>query len=74
MEPPVAERLSLELTVTELVRVTGCKRARDQAEWIRNHYGIPAHVNSANEAIVIRAHIEALREPAETRRPVGRVR
>lgn len=65
---------TLELSPHELVRITGCRRAKDQAAYVREHYGCPAHVNAANECIVIRAHLEAAREPAQNRPSVRQVR
>jgi hypothetical protein len=56
----------------ELVDITGYRRPKDQVAWIREKYGIPAHVNAANEAIVVRAHLEAASSPAAQN--AGRVR
>lgn len=66
----------LQLTREELVRLTGRRRARAQAAWIRRHFaGCPVHLNAANECIVIRAHIESVREPmAHDRPPIRQVR
>lgn len=68
------EAPTLELSRDELIRITGCKRPRDQAEWVSKHYGCRAYVNAANECIVIRAHLEAAREPEQTRPSVRQVR
>lgn len=65
--------LPLQLTPEELFRLTGRRRANQQATWIREHFaGCPAHVNAANECIVIRAHLEAAREPVARDRPAVR--
>jgi hypothetical protein len=64
------------LTLAELVELTGYKRARDQAAYVREHYGIHAVVNAAGECVVVRAHLEAASRPAQTtprHRPVKRV-
>lgn len=53
------------LTQPELAAITGYKRARDQVAWVREKYGIVAHVNAANEAVVLRAHLEAARLPSK---------
>jgi hypothetical protein len=55
----------------ELVAITGYRRPKDQVAWIREKYGIPAHVNAANEAIVVRAHLEGANKPVQN---AGRVR
>lgn len=65
--------MNLVLAAAELVTLTGYKRARDQAAWIREHYGIRAVVNAMNECVVIRAHIEAAREPGQDARPRVRI-
>jgi len=49
----------MKLSYEELVSISGYKRPRDQAACVRDRYGIPAYVNAANEAIVIRAHLES---------------
>lgn len=67
-------RLRLHLTFAELVEVTGYRRASQQAAYIRRHYGCPAHVNAAGECVVIRAHLEAAREPEHNRPPIRQVR
>lgn len=60
---PVREDSPLLLTPDELVGLSGYRRARDQVAWISEHYGIRAYVNAANEAVVIRAHLEAAMQP-----------
>lgn len=64
----------LRLTPAELYEVTGYKRPTEQVAWIRSHYGIHAHVNAANEAVVIRAHLEAAAAPGQNPRSVPAVR
>lgn len=64
----------IRLSEAELYDVTGYKRAGDQAALIREKYGIVAFVNAANEAVVIRAHLEAAKTPVQGQRPVRQVR
>ena len=64
----------LLLTPDELVAITGYRRPRDQVAWMTEHYAIRAYVNAANEAVVVRAHLEAAREPAGKPRRVRLVR
>jgi hypothetical protein len=61
--------MELLLTQDELVGLTGRRRARDQVIWIEEHYpDCPAHVNTANEAVVVRAHLErATARPQKTK-------
>lgn len=61
--------MRLTLTADELVNLTGFKRARNQVAWIREHYGIRAILNSLDEAIVVRAHLEAAARPEQNDRP-----
>ena len=61
----------LLLTQAELVAVTGYRRPSDQVAWVTEHYGIRAYVNAANEAVVVRAHLEAAQQPPPKQ---GRVR
>lgn len=53
------ETAKMLLSPSELVAITGYRRARDQIAWIRDHYGINAYVNAQGEAVVLRAHLEA---------------
>jgi len=64
----------LLLTPDELVAITGYRRPRDQVAWMTEHYAIRAYVNAANEAVVVRAHLEGAREPAEKSHRVRLVR
>jgi hypothetical protein len=66
--------VNLLLTSEELVAITGYRRARDQVAWIRDHYGIFAHVNAVGEAVVLRAHLQAANVPTQTVRSVRQVR
>ena len=65
---------SLLLTPDELIAITGYRRPRDQIAWITRHYAIPAYVNMANAAVVVRAHLEAAQRPVEKPRDVRLVR
>ena len=59
----------LLLSPDELIAITGYRRARDQVAWIVEHYQVRAYVNAANEAVVVRAHLEtALQPPANAQR------
>ncbi len=64
----------LILTPDELVAITGYRRPRDQVAWMTEHYAIRAYVNAANEAVVVRTHLEAAREPVEKPHRVRLVR
>lgn len=55
------------LTPAELVQITGYRRPRDQVAWVRDRYGIPAHLNAAGEAVVLRAHLEAASRPMQVK-------
>ena len=65
---------ALLLTPEELVALSGYRRPRDQIAWVAEHYGIRAYVNAANEAVVIRAHLEAALHPSPEGRRVRTVR
>ena len=65
---------SLLLTNDELVAITGYRRPRDQVAWITGHYAIGAYVNAANEAVVVRVHLESAHQPTEKSRKVRLVR
>jgi len=62
------------LSPSELVAITGYRRARDQIAWIRDHYGIVAHLNAQGEAVVLRAHLEAASRPVAAKAQVRTVR
>jgi hypothetical protein len=71
---PAPASSPLMLTPAELVALSGYRRPRDQVAWITEHYGIRAYVNAANEAVVIRAHLEAALQPPANARRVRTVR
>ena len=71
---PASSTSPLLLTFAELVALSGYRRARDQVAWIAEHYGIRAYVNAANEAVVVRAHLEATTQPPVNQRKVRTVR
>jgi hypothetical protein len=64
----------LLLSAKELVALTGYRRPRDQVAWIVEHYGIRAYVNAANEAVVVRAHLETALQPPQNARRVRTIR
>lgn len=66
--------MSLTLTRAELTALTGYVRAREQVAWVREHYGINAHLNAANEPIVVRAHLESAVKPVQNATSIKRVR
>lgn len=64
----------LLLSSDELVALSGYRRPRDQVAWVTEHYGIRAYVNAANQAVVVRAHLETAQQPAAEGRRVRTVR
>jgi hypothetical protein len=64
----------ITLSPEELHEITGYKRPRDQAAYIRETYGVRAVLNAQDECVVIRAHLESATAAVYKDAPKSRVR